>query len=103
MTINKELAFKAAVALKPVSVAIQANQMAFQLYKSGVFSNTGCGTKLDHGVLTVGYGEESGKKYWKVKNSWGAKWGDSGYIKIENIGDGPGLCGIQMSASFPVV
>ena len=44
--------------------------MSFQLYKSGVFSDAKCGTKLDHGVLVVGFGAESGKDFWKVKNSW---------------------------------
>ena len=100
---NSSLNFKASVAKGPVSVAIQANQMAFQLYKSGVFSNDKCGTKLDHGVLTVGYGVEDGKDYYKVKNSWGAQWGENGFIKIENLKkDGPGLCGLQMAASFPL-
>ena len=42
--------------------------MAFQLYKGGVLSKT-CGTKLDHGVLVVGYGTEDGKDYWLVKPS----------------------------------
>ena len=54
-----------AVAKQPVSVAIEADQMAFQLYKSGVLTKT-CGTKLDHGVLVVGYGTEDGTDYWLV-------------------------------------
>ena len=57
-----------AVSKQPVSVAIEADQMAFQLYKGGVLSKT-CGTKLDHGVLVVGYGTEDGKDYWLVKPS----------------------------------
>ena len=50
----------------PVSVAIEADKPAFQHYKSGILTGSACGTKLDHGVLVVGYG--SG--YWIVKNSW---------------------------------
>merc|ERR1712087_598010 len=69
---------------------------------SGVLT-TGCGSQLDHGVLAVGYGVEDGTKYWKVKNSWGSSWGDSGYLKIERGAGGSGECGILMSASYPVV
>ena len=47
---------------------------AFQNYKSGVFDNATCGTKLDHGVLVVGYTAD----YYIVKNSWGPTWGEAG-------------------------
>ena len=42
-----------------MSIAIEADQYSFQLYSSGVFTAS-CGTRLDHGVLTVGYGSEAG-------------------------------------------
>jgi len=96
---DNEDALQAAVALNPVSVAVEADQAGFQFYTSGVFTGS-CGTALDHGVLAVGYGTtSSGQKYWKVKNSWGASWGESGYIRlIRNKNE----CGINQMASYPV-
>jgi len=91
-------ALMSAVAQQPVSIAIQANQMAFQSYKSGVLTGR-CGNRLDHGVLVVGYGTENGVDYWKVKNSWGPSWGENGYIKIER--SSADLCGVLDAASYP--
>jgi len=93
-----EDALKSAVAVGPVSVAIEADKSAFQLYSSGVLDSSSCGTNLDHGVLVVGYGTDSGKDYWKVKNSWGATWGEEGYIRMVK---GKNMCGISQQASYP--
>jgi len=101
ITANSQSAFMASVAAAPTSVAIEADKMVFQQYTSGILNSTACGTQLDHGVLTVGYGTENGQAYYLVKNSWGSSWGDQGYIKIANNGDGAGICGIQMAAVRP--
>ena len=103
---EKEL--MSAVAQQPVSVGVEAQTQLFQHYKSGVFSGD-CGSAplglIDHGVLLVGYGTDpTGGDYWKIKNSWGSKWGDSGYVRIKR-GDGTryGQCHVLSSASYPVV
>jgi len=86
---------KAALSVGPVSVAIEADQFAFQGYTGGVITS-GCGSKLDHGVLAVGYGSENSIDYFIVKNSWGASWGDQGYVKVA-----PDQCGITNQPSYP--
>jgi len=95
---HTENALGAAVDITPISVAIEADQSGFQLYKSGVFSGT-CGKSLDHGVLAVGYGTDTGVDYWKVKNSWGTSWGEAGYIRMIRNKD---ECGIADEPSYPI-
>jgi len=102
VTTDDTNALKEAVAAGPVSVAIEADQKSFQLYSGGVLTQV-CGSKLDHGVLAVGYGTEDGLDYWKVKNSWGEGWGEQGYIRLERGMAGHGECGIKSQAVYPVV
>lgn len=105
VTSDDEDQLKAAVSEGPVSIAIEADQESFQLYKGGVFSGR-CGKRLDHGVLVVGYGTDNGEDFWKVKNSWGDKWGEEGYIRLcRNChkNGGAGQCGIASQPSFAVV
>merc|ERR1712179_898738 len=85
----------------PISVAIDAGKFSFQLYHSGVYYEPSCSsTRLNHGVLAFGYGNEGGDDFYWVKNSWGTGWGDNGYIKMSR-GRGNN-CGIATDASWPV-
>merc|ERR1712048_421662 len=94
---ESETDFIKAITQQPVSVAIEADQTAFQHYKSGTFDGI-CGTKLDHGVLAVGYTSDA----FIVKNSWGATWGMKGYINMKRGVSKKGICGIAMQPSFPL-
>ena len=103
-----EAALEKAVAMQPVSVAIEADHRSFQLYAGGVYAANDCGTQLDHGVLVVGYGFDADspghKHFWKVKNSWGDAWGEDGFIRIAKGGKGPaGQCGIASEPVYPTM
>ena len=80
----------------------------FQFYVKGVFMSDQCQNwqlghyrdyqwselrRLRHAVLIVGFGTDpgTGLQFWKVKNSWGPLWGESGFFRIVK---GYGHCGI---------
>ena len=55
-------------------------------YRSGVFTN--CGKSINHAVLLVGIVGGN----WKIKNSWGTGWGESGFIRLGAAGSS--TCGV---------
>jgi len=64
-------------------VSIDAESDYFESYTSGILTNsTACSTDLDHAVTVVGYNTDGPIPYWIVRNSWGADWGEEGYVKI---------------------
>jgi len=89
----------AALDLQPISIGIDADYWGS--YKSGVFCGT-CGTSRDHAMLVVGYGTDpSGGPYWIVKNSWGASWGENGYIRLCRSPTKSDECGCSDDATYP--
>merc|ERR1712070_900420 len=58
----------------------------WQSYRSGVVSqNCGFLSRPNHAVIAVGYDGES----FKIRNSWGATWGEQGYIRVSNSDSNP--------------
>jgi len=101
-----EHALKKAVAQGPVAIAIEADDKRMQFYESGIFTSPYCGKDVDHAMTIVGYGEENGMKYWKIKGTWSDSWGEDGYIKVcrECGRNGrAGQCGVAVEAVFPIV
>jgi len=89
------------LAKTPIAVAVDAS--GWQFYSGGII-NAGssiCATQnpnnpsLDHGVAIVGYDTTAAAPYWIVRNSWGATWGESGYLRVQYNKD---TCGIALFA-----
>jgi len=85
----------------PLAIGINAGPMQF--YSGGVANPWSilCNPKkLDHGVAIVGFGVDGGKKYWKIRNSWGESWGEKGYYRIVR---GTGKCGLNTMVTTAII
>lgn len=76
----------------PLSICVDAD--SWDSYTSGIMST--CPSRnIDHCVQAVGVATKDG--YWKVRNSWGATWGEKGYIRIAY---GKNNCGLNNDPTF---
>jgi cathepsin L len=82
---------QALVSQGPVVVAVDGNN--WFNYDSGVFDDCGKDAILGHAVLAKGYGQDNGKNYWLIQNSWGKNWGEEGHIRMLKHDDEDAWCG----------
>ncbi|CAG9765400.1 unnamed protein product [Ceutorhynchus assimilis] len=89
---------QAVATIGPISAALDASNLQF--YAGGVYRDDDCAVgRVNHGIVIVGYGTESGRDYWLIKNSWGNQWGEGGYFKlIRNKGN---QCNIASYGMYP--
>eukprot|EP01113_Clastostelium_recurvatum_P041440 TRINITY_DN6582_c0_g1_i1.p1 TRINITY_DN6582_c0_g1~~TRINITY_DN6582_c0_g1_i1.p1 ORF type:complete len:347 (-),score=65.89 TRINITY_DN6582_c0_g1_i1:83-1123(-) len=93
-----EAALAKAIAVQPISVAIDGSHTSFQLYSSGIYKEPACSSVyVNHAVTAVGYGSD----YYIVKNTWGPNWGQAGYIWMSRNNNNN--CGIATMASYPII
>lgn len=77
----------------PVVVAVDANN--WFNYESGIFDGCSKDAILGHAVLVRGYGDDGGRKYWQIQNSWGSDWGEKGFIRITRHDEEDEWCGMD--------
>jgi C1A family cysteine protease len=75
----------------PLSIVVDASE--WSTYTGGILES--CGTSLDHAVQVVGVDTAEGS--WKVRNSWGTSWGESGFIRLAY---GKNMCGLASDANY---
>lgn len=86
----------------PSAVAIDASGSKFQLYSGGLYTGGSCSsTRLNHAVTAVGFGKTDGHSSLTVKNSWGTRWGDHGYIYFARDGT-TNTCGVYSEGQYAI-
>lgn len=80
----------------PVITAV--NGLLWQNYLGGIiqFHCDGSTASLNHAVQLVGYDMSGDVPYYIVRNSWGKKFGNNGYLKIQIGGN---VCGLANQVS----
>jgi len=101
---NREAPLKRALVESGGPIVVSADATDWSLYTGGIFSDTDGGDPgdftLNHAVTLMGYREPSGNGrggYWLIKNSWGTRWGEQGFIRLEMKANEEQHCGWDFS------
>jgi len=79
----------------PAAVAVDASKWYLYKGQGAVFPASSCSGDINHAVVANGYTNIDGQDVWKIRNSWGSRWGNEGYIYIPmNVN----ACGVGIAA-----
>jgi cysteine peptidase B len=90
---KSEAAMYNALKSGPISIAVDAS--TWSSYRGGVV--TKCGKGMNHAVVLAGY--DAAHNAWIVRNSWGAGWGERGYIRLAH---GRNTCNLTYKSAYPI-
>lgn len=77
---------RALVEWGPIAVSVSAGY-SWNAYWNGILTSCTKDAVIDHAVTLVGYGADSDVKFWRLQNSWGRDWGESGFVRIARVDD----------------
>ncbi|XP_031572272.1 cathepsin O-like [Actinia tenebrosa] len=81
-------------------MAVNVDATLWHDYLGGIIQYHCTDTDINHAVQITGYDETGEVPYWIVRNSWGADFGDKGYLYIKI---GKNLCGLAGDPSYVTV
>jgi C1A family cysteine protease len=91
---NEQTMYDLLSAKMPLSICADAEP--WQDYSGGILTANQCTTNIDHAIQLTGYSPSQGG-YWIVRNSWGANWGEQGFIYLQY---GQDTCGITSYVAY---
>ena len=82
---------------------LHVSKLTFNPHHQGIFNDPDCYRNgVDHNLVLVGYNLVNQPPFWILRNAWGPRWGENGYMRME-IQSGDGVCGIKtMPGYYPV-
>lgn len=66
----------------PLACGIAVPDDLFYNYTGGIYEDKSGDRRIVHDISVVGYGEEDGVPFWRIRNSWGEHWGEDGFFRV---------------------